>query len=69
MVGSLLSEGWLALRSEFTNTNEDFIREFFSACENIFGKGSVELYSQSREKTKRKTIHKVILSQITGYFF
>jgi len=67
IIGSLLSEGWLSLRSEFNNTDKNFAREFLSAAEKIFGKDSVYLSSRVRNKP-RKITYRCTLSKITGLF-
>ena len=69
IIGSLLSEGWLSKRSEFTNTDNKFTKMFCSAVKRVFGEESVHLYSKTRLKEKRKTIYIATLSKIIGYFF
>ncbi len=68
VVGGLLSEGWLSERSEFTNTDKSFAKEFFQSVEKTFGKGSVHLATGKRKKP-RKTRYTVTLSKSIGLFF
>jgi len=68
VIGSLLSEGWLNERSEITNTNRNFTKNFLQSVEKTFGKGSAHLISRKRKKP-RKTRHTVTLSKSIGLFF
>ena len=49
VIGSLLSEGWLNERSEITNTNRNFTKNFLQSVEKTFGKGSAHLISRKRK--------------------
>ncbi len=69
IIGSLLSEGWLAERSEFTNPNKEFIKKFLSATKKIFGEEAVHLSFRDRRKEGRRVCYTVTLSKIIGYFF
>ena len=69
IIGSLLSEGWLSKRSEFTNTNKKFAQIFSLAAKRIFGKDAVCLSYKKRKAEKRKNLYIVTLSKIIGYFF
>jgi anaerobic ribonucleoside-triphosphate reductase len=68
IVGCLLSEGWLAERIEFSNTDKNFADKFFKSVEKIFGNESVHIAYYKRKKP-RKIRYVVTLSKSIGLFF
>lgn len=67
VLGCLLSEGWIAQRSKFSNTDERYARKFSKACKNVFGRKSSNLRLERREK--KKDLFIVRLSKMTGLLF
>ena len=67
IIGCLLSEGWLAERSEFSNTNKEFANKFLKSAEKTFGNKSIHIAYYERKKP-RKTRYVVTLSKSIGLF-
>jgi len=68
IIGCLLSEGWLAERSQFNNTNKKLAEIFSHSVDKIFGKDTAYISSRLRKKP-RKILCRVTLSKVIGLFF
>ncbi|MFH1967850.1 MAG: anaerobic ribonucleoside-triphosphate reductase, partial [bacterium] len=68
LLGSLLAEGWINERPEFSNTDKNFAEKVFKISQEIFGKNSAKIFLKKRVGG-RKDQYLVVLSKMAGLVF
>lgn len=64
-VGSILAEGWIGKRSEFSNTDREFADRYKECIKSVFGENALD-YTKIREKRKEKYV--IVTSKMIGIF-